>query len=134
MAALDSTSAACYRRRVVLDAPDSSQLRSAGKARISHGTRSDCAKSYDSAFRSSWPGPERGLPGQEFCAYKGPEVPHVIVRKFPIEHLDPVNLLGQNDAHLRQIERSLPVRITLRDGTITVAGEEEPVGSASAAL
>jgi phosphate starvation-inducible PhoH-like protein len=58
----------------------------------------------------------------------------VIVRKFPIEHLDPVNLLGQNDAHLRQIERSLPVRITLRDGTITVAGEEEPVGSASAAL
>ena len=30
----------------------------------------------------------------------------MIVRKFPIEHLDPVNLLGQNDSHLRQIERS----------------------------
>src|SRR5262249_5082852 len=54
--------------------------------------------------------------------------------KFPIEHLDPVNLLGQNDANLRQIERSLPVRITLRDGTITVSGDEEPVSSASRAL
>jgi phosphate starvation-inducible PhoH-like protein len=58
----------------------------------------------------------------------------VIVRKFPIEHLDPVNLLGQNDSHLRQIERSLPVRITLRDGTITVSGDEEPVGNASRTL
>jgi len=58
----------------------------------------------------------------------------VIIRKFPIEHLDPVNLLGQNDSNLRQIERSLPVRITLRDGTITVSGDEEPVGSAARAL
>ena len=58
----------------------------------------------------------------------------MIVRKFPIEHLDPINLLGQNDSNLRQIERSLPVRITLRDGTITVSGDEEPVGSASRAL
>jgi phosphate starvation-inducible PhoH-like protein len=58
----------------------------------------------------------------------------VIVRKFPIEHLDPITLLGQNDVNLRQIERTLPVRITLREGTITVAGDEEPVGSASRAL
>jgi phosphate starvation-inducible PhoH-like protein len=58
----------------------------------------------------------------------------VIVRKFPIEHLDPVALLGQNDSHLREIERTYPVRITLRDGTITVAGDEEPVSSASRAL
>ena len=58
----------------------------------------------------------------------------MIVRKFPIEHLDAVNLLGQNDSNLRQIERTLPVRITLRDGTITVSGDEEPVGSASRAL
>jgi len=58
----------------------------------------------------------------------------VIVRKFPIEHLDPLALLGQNDANLRHIERVLPVRITLREGTITVAGEEEPVGSAARAL
>jgi len=58
----------------------------------------------------------------------------VIVRKFPIEHLDALSLLGQNDANLRHIERALPVRITLRDGTITVAGEEDAVGSAARAL
>lgn len=56
------------------------------------------------------------------------------VRKFPIEHLDPITLLGQNDVNLRQIERSLPVRITLRDGTITVSGDEEAVGSAARAI
>ena len=58
----------------------------------------------------------------------------MIVRKFPIEHLDPITLLGQNDSNLRQIERSFPVRITLRDGTITVAGDEDPVGSAARVL
>jgi len=58
----------------------------------------------------------------------------VIVRKFPIEHLDPMTLLGRNDSNLRHIERALPVRITLRDGTITVAGDDEAVGSASRAL
>jgi phosphate starvation-inducible PhoH-like protein len=58
----------------------------------------------------------------------------VIVRKFPIEHLDALSLLGQNDSNLRHIERVLPVRITLRDGTITVAGDEDAVDSASRAL
>ena len=58
----------------------------------------------------------------------------MIIRKFPIEHLDPLALLGQNDANLRHIERTLPVRITLREGTITVSGEEEAVGSAARAL
>jgi phosphate starvation-inducible PhoH-like protein len=58
----------------------------------------------------------------------------VIVRKFPIEHLDALTLLGRNDANLRHIERAVPVRITLRDGTITVSGEEEAVSSASRAL
>ncbi len=58
----------------------------------------------------------------------------MIVRKFPIEHLDALSLLGQNDSNLRHIERALPVRITLRDGTITVAGEEDAVDSASRAL
>jgi phosphate starvation-inducible PhoH-like protein len=58
----------------------------------------------------------------------------VIVRKFPIEHLDPITLLGHNDVNVRQIERALPVRITLRDGTITVAGEDEAVGAAGRAL
>ncbi|HET7226603.1 MAG TPA: PhoH family protein [Candidatus Eisenbacteria bacterium] len=58
----------------------------------------------------------------------------MIVRKFPIEHLDPLSLLGHNDSNLRAIERTLPVRITLRDGTITVAGENEAVTSASRAI
>ena len=58
----------------------------------------------------------------------------MIVRKFPIEHLDALALLGRNDANLRHIERVVPVRITLRDGTITVSGEEEPVNSASRVL
>jgi phosphate starvation-inducible PhoH-like protein len=58
----------------------------------------------------------------------------VIVRKFPIEHLDALTLLGQNDANLRHIERAVPVRITLRDGTITVSGEADAVSSASRAL
>jgi len=55
----------------------------------------------------------------------------VIVRKFPIEHLDPITLLGQNDRNLRHIERALPVRITLREGSITVAGDDEAVSTAS---
>ena len=51
----------------------------------------------------------------------------MIVRKFPIEHLDPISLLGHNDSNVRQIERVIPVRITLRDGTLSVAGEEHEV-------
>jgi len=58
----------------------------------------------------------------------------VIVRKFPIEHLDPITLLGHSDSNLRHIERTVPVRITLRDGTITVAGDEDAVDTASRAL
>jgi phosphate starvation-inducible PhoH-like protein len=58
----------------------------------------------------------------------------VIVRKLPIEHLDPISLLGHNDSNLRQIERAIPVRITLRDGTLTVAGEEGDVTPAATAL
>ncbi len=51
----------------------------------------------------------------------------MIVRKFPIEHLDPISLLGHNDSNVRQIEREIPVRITLRDGTLSVAGDEHEV-------
>jgi len=58
----------------------------------------------------------------------------VIVRKFPIEHLEPVALLGQNDSNLRHIEKAVPVRITLRDGTLTLAGEEEAVEQAAHAV
>ena len=56
------------------------------------------------------------------------------VKKFPIHHLDQLSLLGHNDANLRQIEREIPVRITVRDGTLTVAGEADDVKPASAAL
>jgi len=63
-----------------------------------------------------------------------PEAPNVIVRKFPIEHLDAITLLGQNDANVRHLERVLPVRITLRDGTITVSGEDAAVTAAADAL
>ncbi len=56
------------------------------------------------------------------------------VKKFPISHLDQLSLLGHNDANLRQIERAIPVRITLRDGTLTVSGEEGDVKPASSAL
>src|SRR4029453_2632873 len=59
---------------------------------------------------------------------------HVITRKFPIEHLDPVTLLGRNDVNLRQIERTLPVRITPREGWMTLAGDAASVDSASRAL
>ena len=51
----------------------------------------------------------------------------MIVRKFPIEHLDPISLLGHNDSNVRHIERDISVRITLRDGTLSVAGEEHEV-------
>ena len=56
------------------------------------------------------------------------------VRKFPIEHLDPITLLGHNDSHLRQIEREIPVRITLREGTLTIAGDEADVKPAAEAI
>ena len=56
------------------------------------------------------------------------------VRKFSIEHLDPVSLLGHNDSNLRQIERALPVRITLRDGSLTVAGDDADVVPAASTL
>ncbi len=58
----------------------------------------------------------------------------MIIKKFPIEHLDPLALLGRNDANLRHIEREVPVRITLRDGTVTVSGDEDAVGTAARAL
>jgi len=58
----------------------------------------------------------------------------VIAKKFPIEHLEPIALLGQNDTNLRTIERQVPVRITLRDGTITISGDDEAVGTASRAF
>ncbi len=51
----------------------------------------------------------------------------MIVRKFPIEHLDPISLLGHNDSNVRLIEREISVRITMRDGMLSVAGDEHEV-------
>ena len=58
----------------------------------------------------------------------------IFVRKIAIEHIDPLHLLGQNDANLRLIEHTVPVRITLRDSTLSVAGDEAPVEDATRAL
>jgi phosphate starvation-inducible PhoH-like protein len=58
----------------------------------------------------------------------------IFVRKIGIEHIDPLHLLGQNDSNLRLIEHSVPVRITLRDSTLSVAGDESPVEDATRAL
>ncbi len=56
------------------------------------------------------------------------------VHRIAIEHLDQLHLLGHNDVTLRYIERHLPVRITLRDGTLSVSGDEEAVSSAARTL
>jgi phosphate starvation-inducible PhoH-like protein len=58
----------------------------------------------------------------------------IFVRKIGIEHIDPLHLLGQNDTNLRLIEHAVPVRITLRDSTLSVAGDESPVEDAARAL
>jgi phosphate starvation-inducible PhoH-like protein len=58
----------------------------------------------------------------------------IFVRKIGIEHIDPLSLLGQNDQNLRLIENRFPVRITLRDATLSVAGDEAPVEDAARVL
>jgi phosphate starvation-inducible PhoH-like protein len=64
----------------------------------------------------------------------GADMGRIFVRKIGIEHIDPLHLLGQADANLRQIEHAVPVRITLRDSTISVAGDETPVEDATRAI
>ena len=58
----------------------------------------------------------------------------IFVRKIGIEHVDPLHVLGQNDQNLRFIERHMPVRITMRDSTLSVAGDEAPVEDATRVL
>ena len=58
----------------------------------------------------------------------------ISVRKIGIHHIDPLSLLGQNDQNLRLIESRYPVHITLRDATLSVAGDESLVEKASQAL
>jgi phosphate starvation-inducible PhoH-like protein len=57
------------------------------------------------------------------------------VIKIGIDHIDPLSLMGQNDQNLRLIEGQYPVRITLRDATLSVSGDQEQhVERASQAL
>ena len=58
----------------------------------------------------------------------------IFVKKIGIEHVDPLHVLGQNDQNLRFIERHYPVRITMRDSTLSIAGEESPVEDATKVL
>ena len=51
-----------------------------------------------------------------------------------MEGVDALRLLGRNDGVLREIERLLPVRITMRDGELRLRGAEEDVNRARALL
>jgi phosphate starvation-inducible PhoH-like protein len=55
-------------------------------------------------------------------------------RSVAIEGVDPLSLFGKNDANLRLVERSYPVRLTYRDGKLSVRGEAGPVDEVSAIL
>ena len=51
-----------------------------------------------------------------------------------IQDLDPLALFGKNDSNLRLVERSYPVRLTYRDGSLAVRGEPATVDEVSAIL
>jgi phosphate starvation-inducible PhoH-like protein len=60
--------------------------------------------------------------------------PGETTRTVAVEDLDPLSLFGRNDANLRLVERSYPVRLTFRDGKIAVHGEAAPVDEVSSIL
>src|SRR6267143_1307272 len=51
-----------------------------------------------------------------------------------IQDLDPLALFGKNDSNLRLVERSYPVQLTYRDGSLAVRGEPATVDEVSAIL
>jgi phosphate starvation-inducible PhoH-like protein len=57
-----------------------------------------------------------------------------VTRQIPIQDLDPLSLFGRNDANLRLIERSYPVRLTYRNGSLAVHGEETVADEVSGLL
>lgn len=57
-----------------------------------------------------------------------------LVQRISIANLDPLHLLGQNDATLRAIESQLPVEIVLRDSLLTVRGADRDVRRAAGIL
>ena len=60
--------------------------------------------------------------------------PDETTRTVAVEDLDPLSLFGRNDANLRLVERSYPVRLTYRDGKIAVRGEPATVDEVSSIL
>ena len=46
-----------------------------------------------------------------------------VTRQVPIQDLDPLSLFGKNDANLRLVERSYPVQLTYRNGSLAVRGD-----------
>ncbi len=57
-----------------------------------------------------------------------------LVQRISIANLDPMRLLGQNDATLRALESHLPVEIILRDSLLTVRGTDSDVRRAASVL
>ncbi len=57
-----------------------------------------------------------------------------LVQSISIANIDPLSLLGQNDATLRAIESHVPVEIVLRDSLLTVRGPERDVRCAASVL
>ncbi len=51
-----------------------------------------------------------------------------------IQDLDPLALFGKNDSNLRLVERSYPVHLTYRDGSLAVRGEPTTVDEVAAIL
>jgi phosphate starvation-inducible PhoH-like protein len=57
-----------------------------------------------------------------------------LVQRISISNIDPLSLLGQNDATLRAIEAHLPIEIILRDSLLTLKGPERDVRRAAGVL
>jgi phosphate starvation-inducible PhoH-like protein len=57
-----------------------------------------------------------------------------VTRQVPIHDVDPLSLFGRNDSNLRLIERSYPVQLTYRNGTLGVKGEETVADEVSGIL
>jgi phosphate starvation-inducible protein PhoH and related proteins len=55
-------------------------------------------------------------------------------RLVSIQDLDPLSLFGKNDANLRLVERSYPVRLTYRDGSLAVRGDSTAVDEVTGIL
>jgi phosphate starvation-inducible PhoH-like protein len=53
------------------------------------------------------------------------------IETIDLESIDPLNLFGERDSHLRWIEQRYDVEATLRGRKLAVAGQEGPVASAA---